>query len=115
MRGPAVRLTGLFLLGVVLLLTPALPISGQEKPETMSVATQEESSAIETAQSPDETVHPGPQSLKEKWAIGVFLIWMWLSIAVLVYFIRLQIREADRITGMGYDSPVRIHRDKRTS
>jgi hypothetical protein len=44
-----------------------------------------------------EKIIPAPQNIKESAAIYVFLGWMWLSIVVLIYFLRLKIKEADRL------------------
>jgi len=38
-----------------------------------------------------------PQDIKEMSGILVFVAWMWLSIIVLVYFLRLKIKETDRL------------------
>jgi len=42
-------------------------------------------------------IHPGPQDMVEKIGISVFLAWIWISIVVLIYFLRLKIKEADRL------------------
>jgi len=47
-----------------------------------------------------EPLNPGPSSIKERAGIVVFLAWMWLSIAVLLYVLRLKKREADRVTSL---------------
>jgi hypothetical protein len=39
----------------------------------------------------------GPRNIKERTAVYVFLGWMWGSVAVLVYFLSLKIKEADRL------------------
>ena len=112
MKGTARRVTGLALLGMLLFLTPAFAVAGREKPEAVAVAAQDVLSAPGADQAPTEVIHPGPQNLKERWAIGVFLVWMWLSIAVLISFICLQIRETDRIAGLGYDKPKTARPDR---
>ena len=62
-----------------------------------------EKAAVEAA--PQE-VHPAFLSPREKNATPVFLGWTWLSIAVLLYILRLKVREADRVylTGLYEDS-----------
>ncbi|MGB8951964.1 MAG: hypothetical protein WCC06_04780 [Candidatus Aminicenantales bacterium] len=45
---------------------------------------------------PEEVVS-APKDIKERTAIYVFLGWMWVSIFVLIYFLRLKIKEADRV------------------
>ncbi len=44
-----------------------------------------------------EKIIGSPQNIKEKTAIFVFVVWMWLSVIVLVSFLRLKIKEADRL------------------
>ncbi len=39
----------------------------------------------------------GPRNIKERTAVYVFLGWMWGSVAILVYFLSLKIKEADRL------------------
>jgi predicted secreted protein len=52
-----------------------------------------------------EALQPRPQNIKEKSAIIVFLVWMWLGIAVLLYVLRLKVREVDRVAGYETPSP----------
>lgn len=42
-----------------------------------------------------------PRPPKEKMGVAVLLSWVWLSIAVLIWMLRLRIREADRVFRMG--------------
>lgn len=42
-------------------------------------------------------VSPGPQNIKEKIGIYVFIAWLWGAIFVLIYFLKLKIIEADRL------------------
>jgi hypothetical protein len=44
-----------------------------------------------------ERIVPGPQGIKESTSMYVFIAWMWLAILVLVYFLRLKIKEVDRL------------------
>ena len=44
-----------------------------------------------------EVIVPAPKDIKEATAIYVFLGWMWLSILVLIYLLRLKVKETDRI------------------
>ncbi len=55
--------------------------------ETGSIQIEEES----------ERIVGSPQNIKEKTGIFVFVGWMWLSVIVLVSFLRLKIKEADRL------------------
>ena len=44
-----------------------------------------------------EKIEAGPQDIKQKTGIYVFVAWMWVSVFVLIYFLRLKIKEADRL------------------
>ena len=44
-----------------------------------------------------QTISPGPRNAKEKVALFVFLVWLWIAIGVSIYLIRLKIIEADRL------------------
>lgn len=58
-----------------------------EEPQTDTARSEEEF----------EKIVASPQNIKEETGIFVFVGWMWLSIFVLVFFLRLKIREADRL------------------
>ena len=49
-----------------------------------------------------EVVQPGPQDVVERVEIYVFLVWFWISIVVLIYFLRLKVKEADRLYELKY-------------
>jgi len=51
-----------------------------------------------------ETIVPGPVSIKEKIALYVFISWVWLSIAVCIFFLWLKIKESDRLLALGFYS-----------
>ncbi len=63
---------------------------------SQQVIPEEESSKIQKEED-QERIVPSPKNIKERTAIYVFLGWMWLSILVLVYFLRLKIKEVDRL------------------
>jgi hypothetical protein len=44
-----------------------------------------------------EPIVPAFQSAKEKTAVIVFYGWLWISIGVLLYFLRWWVQEADRV------------------
>ncbi len=44
-----------------------------------------------------EKIVVGPQDIKQKTGILVFVAWMWISVFVIVYFLRFKIIEADRL------------------
>lgn len=58
-----------------------------------------EETQTDTAQAKQESerIIASPQNIKEETGILVFVGWMWLSIFVLIFFLRLKIREADRL------------------
>lgn len=51
-----------------------------------------------------EKVLAAPKDAKEKTGVWVFVVWMWISISVLVYFLRLKIHEVDRLHGLRFFS-----------
>ena len=59
------------------------------------------------AQAQSEKIVAAPQNIKEASRIYVFLGWMWISIAVLIYFLRLKIKEVDRLYEIKFFSPDR--------
>ncbi|HOI45971.1 MAG TPA: hypothetical protein PLX50_10200 [Candidatus Aminicenantes bacterium] len=50
-------------------------------------------------------VVPAYSDIKQKSAVAVFYVWLWLSIAVLTYLLRLWIIEADRVYISKYYDP----------
>ena len=63
----------------------------------------EQSKTLKPEETP-EKITPSPTNIKEAVGIYVFLAWIWLSVIVLIYFLRLKIKEADRLHRMGYFS-----------
>lgn len=51
--------------------------------------------------SPVQQAAPAPRPPKERMAVYVLLAWVWFSIVALLGFLRLRIREADRVFRMG--------------
>jgi len=49
------------------------------------------------AESKPEKIIPSPKNIKERTALYVFIGWMWLAIFVLIFILRLKIKEADRL------------------
>ena len=82
----------ILLISLILLsfLRAASPLLGQETaPPLKAQETQ--------AKAQPEKIVAAPQNIKESSRLYVFLGWMWLAIAILVYFLRLKIKEADRL------------------
>ena len=50
---------------------------------------------------PEQETAAVPRPPKERMAVYVFLAWVWLSIVVLFWLLRLRVREADRVFQMG--------------
>ena len=53
-------------------------------------------SDLQEKQEPEKIIG-APQDIKQKTGIWVFVVWMWVSILVLIYFLRWKIKEADRL------------------
>jgi succinate dehydrogenase / fumarate reductase iron-sulfur subunit len=51
-----------------------------------------------------EKIVPSPKDIKESTGIYVFVGWIWLAVFVLVFFLRLKIKEVDRLYRLGYFS-----------
>jgi cytochrome b6 len=62
--------------------------------------------SLQTPSQPEaDKIIAAPENIKEGTAIYVFLGWMWLSVVVLVYFLRLKIKETDRLYRSKFFSP----------
>jgi hypothetical protein len=87
----------------------------QAKPETKAGATpQAPSPAAQPAAKPaakkgevkrTEPIVPAYSDIKQRTAVIVFFVWLWFSIAVLAYFLRQWIKEADRVYKAKYYEP----------
>ncbi|MBN1223560.1 MAG: hypothetical protein JXB23_09940 [Candidatus Aminicenantes bacterium] len=81
----------------------AAMVNSQEEQESEAAEeaiTAEQALDQKTQPAADEEIEiivPAPKDIKEATAIYVFLGWMWLSILVLIYFLRLKVKETDRI------------------
>ncbi len=56
------------------------------------------------AQKEKEKIVPSPKNIKESTGIYVFVGWIWLAVFILVFFLRLKIKEVDRLYRLGYFS-----------
>lgn len=54
-----------------------------------------------------EKIIPSPKNIKESTAIYVFLVWMWVAVFVLIYILRLKIKEVDRLNKIKFFSAKR--------
>jgi hypothetical protein len=69
-------------------------------------AQEKTSESIKVEEFQEEHLSAGPQDLKEKIGIAVFLAWIWVSILVLVVFLRQKVAEVDRLDRRKFfDSP----------
>ncbi len=80
----------------ILVWAPLLILAASSPAKGFAVSRQ-----AETVEAPAKP-HPGPKDIKEQVAIYVFLGWLWLSILVLIYLLRLKIRESDRLNNFAY-------------
>lgn len=52
-----------------------------------------------------EPIVPAFSGIREQTAVYVFYAWLWLSIVVMIYFLRLWVKEADRVYKAKYYEP----------
>jgi hypothetical protein len=57
---------------------------------------QAETNAPQAKDEPEKIIG-APRDIKQSTGILVFVAWMWISVFVLIYFLRLKIKEADRL------------------
>ena len=84
----------LLLLVFFLVFFSGYDLAQQDTPEEQSQAAQAEK----------EKIVPSPKNIKESTGITVFVGWIWLAVFVLVFFLRLKIKEVDRLYKLGYFS-----------
>jgi hypothetical protein len=70
------------------------------------IAQQQEEPKVQAKAQPEKII-VGPRNIKEGTAIYVFLGWLWVSIGVLIYILRLKIKEADRLYAIRFFKPDR--------
>lgn len=92
---------------LILALAAALPaiLSAQAVPQTNEPQANPQAApakpAAKAAPEP-QILYPAYSSLKEKTAVLVFLVWLWIIVGILVWLLRMKIREADRIHGLKF-------------
>ena len=91
-RHRAIAVAGVLLLGA-LLAAGWLEAEAQDAPPA---------SVKPAAAAPGHGNPAAARPIKERMAVYVILAWVWLSIAVLLGFLRLRVREADRVHRMGF-------------
>jgi hypothetical protein len=96
---------------LVLMALPAAPLLASGSPgQATAIAA---SSQPPPDKAPAETIQPAPKNIKERSAVYVFLVWLWLIIGSLIYVFALKIREADRIFSLHYYQPHTTPRRRR--
>jgi hypothetical protein len=90
------RLRGKKLLGIFLLVSFFLSFLILEFNFAQQVTKEEQEEIIQTKEN-QEKIIPSPQNIKESTGIYVFVAWMWIAIFVLIYILRLKIKEVDRL------------------
>jgi len=76
----------------------------KEKDKTVQAPPQQSPSkdkAVQVQAQP-EKIFAAPQNIKERTAIYVFVGWLWAAIFILIYILRLEIKEADRLLDLKY-------------
>ncbi|MCJ7580616.1 MAG: hypothetical protein MUP98_08785 [Candidatus Aminicenantes bacterium] len=91
----ALLLFAFFILVSVFSIVQAEIISGREAPSLQ----QRQGDRVETDA---EVIVSAPTDIKQATAIYVFLGWIWLSIGILIFFLRLKIKEVDRLHDLGF-------------
>jgi hypothetical protein len=78
----------------------------EEKDRTVQAPAQQppaKDKAVQVQAQPEKIV-AAPQNIKERAAIYVFVAWLWAAIFVLIYVLRLEIKEADRLQDLKFYS-----------
>jgi len=53
-------------------------------------------------QAQPEKIFAAPRNIRERTAIYVFIAWLWAAIIVLIYILRLEIKETDRLLDLRF-------------
>jgi hypothetical protein len=72
------------------------------KPDLAQQVGQKEKAEMTKELEEQDKIVPGPKDIKESTGIIVFVSWMWLSIIILIFFLKLKIKEVDRLLELGY-------------
>ena len=71
---------------------------GQQEPA------KEQTAALQEKKAPVKVI-PAPKDIKERTGILVFMGWLWAAIFVLIYILRLKVKEVDRLYKAKYFAP----------
>jgi hypothetical protein len=94
------RLRGFALAAVLLAALLGTAAAGTPGPQSQKTPVAAVQAAPQPARAAE--VRPAPLSPREQVGFPVFLACLWLAIAFLLYFLRLRIREADRVFRTGF-------------
>jgi hypothetical protein len=72
------------------------------RPGVAQQVVREEKTEMTQKQEGEDKIISGPQNIKESTGIFVFVAWMWLAIFVLIYILRLKIKEVGRLLEIRY-------------
>jgi hypothetical protein len=72
------------------------------KSDSAQQVAQEEKTEMTKEHESQDKIVSGPKDIKESTGIYVFVSWMWLAIVVLIYFLKLKIKEVDRLFEIRY-------------
>ena len=81
----------------------APPGAEQAKPAAAPAAAKPP--AMKGEEKRTEEIVPAYSDIKQRSAVIVFYVWLWFSIAVLAYFLRQWVKEADRVYKAKYYEP----------
>jgi hypothetical protein len=62
---------------------------------------KEKNAALQTQAQPEKII-PAAKNIRERTAIYVFVAWLWAAIFILIYIVRLEIKEADRLLDLKF-------------
>jgi hypothetical protein len=68
---------------------------------TQQPVPKEKEKTVQAQAQPDKIV-AAPRNIKERTAIYVFVAWLWAAVFVLIYILRLEIKEADRLLDLKF-------------
>jgi hypothetical protein len=78
----------------------------KEKDKSVQAPAQQrpakEKAVQDQAQAQPEKIVAAPRNIRERTAIYVFVAWLWAAIFVLIYILRLEIKEADRLLDLKF-------------
>ncbi len=74
--------------------SPLFTLAQEVQKQQVEISQQEE----------HEKIIPSPQDIKESTGIFVLIGWIWLVIFILIYILRLKIKEVDRLYQIKYFS-----------